>query len=165
MHQPLPTKAASPRSISITSTTGRVLLSSQAQHKGDRFKIPAHPDPLTSSSTHWFSTCMIEGTSLPPSTPARRAPGSQQAAASIPHPTWVHFQSSPARRRSWGTPEELATLWAAAATSSPKDLHPIAAVTLRITTSLSLVPAARERISGTPVAKQGPPPTHSLPGV
>lgn len=78
MYHPLPIKAASPRSISITSTTGWVLLPSQTQHKGDRFKIPAPPDPLISSSTHWFSTCTTEGTLLPPSIPTRRAPGSGQ---------------------------------------------------------------------------------------
>lgn len=106
MHHPFPIKAASPRSISITSTTGPVLIPSWAQRRGERdgFKFPAHPHQFISSSAHRISTSTIETTSLPPSIPTRRAPGSQQASASIPHPAWIRSQKSPARPRSWGTP-------------------------------------------------------------
>lgn len=144
MHHPLPIAAASPRSISITSTTGQGPYSLLGtQHKGDRdgFKLPAHPDRFISSSMHRISTCTIEMASLPPSIPTRRAPGSQQASASIPHPAWIHSQKSPARQRSWGTPGR----WHLFALQQPppqhKDLHPIATVTPSIVASLPGAPA------------------------
>lgn len=64
MHHPLPIKAASPRSTSITSTAGWVPILSWAQHEDetDRFKFPARPDSFISPFTHRFSTYAIERT-------------------------------------------------------------------------------------------------------
>ena len=147
--------------------TGPYFLPGTARRQEGQVQIPSSPRPIY-FLFHTLVLHLYKRKDIAASIhPTRRAPGCQQASASIPHPAWIRSQKSPARQKSWGTPEEVAPLCAAVATSSSKDLHPIVTVTLSIAASLPGLPLHKpgpcrsKLISGTAAAgaEQGPHPT------
>ena len=135
---PFPIKAASPRSVSIASTTGRVLIPSQAPHEGERdgFKFPARPDRFI--STRSPPVRQKRRRCLHPSRPGglqaadRRWPASLTLPGSAP--------GVPSETEELGSTKEVALLCAAAAIPPPKDLHPIARCDRGIAASLPWLP-------------------------